>query len=50
MTLINETAGPCIPVLIHDLCCLYFPDLLYESMILPGGHTYLTPERVVGDD
>jgi len=49
MTLINEAPGPCIPALIHDLCGIYFPGLLYQRMILPGGHVYLTPERVVGD-
>jgi hypothetical protein len=50
MTLINEAPGLCIPVLIHDLCCIYFPGLLYERMILLGGHEYLTAERVAGDD
>ena len=50
MTLINETAGACIPVLIPDLYCMYFPGLLYQRIIFPGGHVYLTAERVVFDD
>jgi len=50
MALINETAGPWIPALIYDLCCIYFLGLLYQRMILPGGHIYMTPERVVGNN